>query len=88
MRENFPMGVLAIEVFSVALLLALLFVLQQTAVFATRQLHADQPKADAPSITRFLNSLTNPGPVSSNSHDCPVDLISTIRLDFTLTGLT
>ena len=34
------------------------------------------------------HSLTEPGPVSSNICDCLVGLISTIELDWTLTGLT
>jgi len=87
MRENFPIGVLAIEAFSVALPLALRSIFQpQFLPFGS--CHADQPKADAPSITRVWTSPTDPGPVSSNNHDCPVGLISTIRLDLTLTGLT
>ena len=70
----------AIEVFSVALLLALRSIfLPQFSPFGS--CHVDQSKGDSPSITRFLTSPTDPGPVSSNNHDCPVRLISPIRLD-------
>jgi len=87
MRENFAIGVLVIKVFSVAVLLALRSIFQpQPWLFGS--CHADQPKVDALSITRFLTSPTDPRPVSSNNHDCPVGLISTIRLDVTLAGLT
>jgi len=78
-EKELPHSVLAIEVFSVALPLALWSIFQpQFLPFGT--CHADQPKADVPSITRFLTGPTDPGPVSSNNHDCPVGLISTIRL--------
>ena len=78
-EKELPHSVLAIEVFSVALPLALWSIFQpQFSPFGS--CHADQPKADVPSITRFLTSPTDPGPVSSNNHDFPVGLISTIRL--------
>jgi len=70
---------------SLELLPIKVLVLHFAAVFAIQLFPlTDKPPADASSITRFLPSppsLTEPGPVSSNNHDCLVSLISTIRLD-------
>jgi len=72
MRKDFLRAVLAIKVW-----------VPHFAAFFTIRLFllTDKPIANASSITQFLPrppSLTEPGPTSSNNHDCLVSIISTI----------
>jgi len=83
MRANFHTPLLAIAVFEC-------LTLGVSSSFSAGVLtiwwlpYVNKLQANAPSITRFSPSppsLTEPGPVSFNDHDCPLSLISTIRLD-------